>query len=413
MSGIQIIGGGLYGCLTAYHIAKSRPDLRIDIIEAGDHLLTAFDSITVGDTKFNNGFHGLELPRSQPLFDFIISELGTEMKEIPNQRGLSVMGHLIPYESDLKSWPEEIKGEFTAPPGEYQGSSPINSLVSERYADFFAKVGVRYSETTADIEHRLFPWFFPADFSITSSDEGDLFRNEVRSGDLVASYGMPNGELFEAFQSDMESLLRRMGVNIHFSTKVNFSSTGITYESDEVVYDPQGSPVYFCASLAIILKDVFPESFADLIDNKRCLHNVIMSSSSDPTHGYSEILVANERFPWLSRLSFPDRDLNGERLIQCEMLTKSDVDAAELKDGLAECLNEVLGLSGESSVRYVDSRLTRRLFYPASGVQPHAVGLLENWVTTNLPNFHMRKSFAPINMAKTWLYAEENASRID
>ena len=65
ISSVQIIGGGLYGCLTAYHIAKMYPHIRINLIEANSKLLSAFDSIVLAGEKFNNGFHGIELPRAK------------------------------------------------------------------------------------------------------------------------------------------------------------------------------------------------------------------------------------------------------------------------------------------------------------------------------------------------------------
>ena len=68
---VQIIGGGLYGCLTAYHIAKKHPNIRIDLIEGSNKLLPAFNPITLAGDKFNNGFHGIELPRAKDLFEFI------------------------------------------------------------------------------------------------------------------------------------------------------------------------------------------------------------------------------------------------------------------------------------------------------------------------------------------------------
>ena len=52
---IQIIGGGLYGCLTAYHIAKQYPNYKVDLIERGNHLLPAFNPISLAGFKFNNG----------------------------------------------------------------------------------------------------------------------------------------------------------------------------------------------------------------------------------------------------------------------------------------------------------------------------------------------------------------------
>jgi len=254
MSSVQIIGGGLYGCLTAYHIAKKRPELRVDLIETGDHLLSAFDPITLAGIKFNNGFHGLELPRAKDLFDFISNELGTKMEIRPNQRGLAIKGHLIPFEAKLADWPDALQSLFVKGPGEILLSSDVESLISEEYRTYLRKIGSRYSDATKDIKGLLFPWFFPADYTIVSDDEGDMFRNAVRSGDLVASYGHPVKDLFNVLQADMENKLREVNVNIHFSTKVDFTPSGLEYEQAgdrQDIVDPKGSTVFYCASLAM------------------------------------------------------------------------------------------------------------------------------------------------------------------
>ena len=78
---INIIGAGLNGCLTAWKIKKKFPNYEINLIDSSDHIISAFDSITIGEGSYNNGFHAIEFPRSKNLCDFLISAHNVDLIE--------------------------------------------------------------------------------------------------------------------------------------------------------------------------------------------------------------------------------------------------------------------------------------------------------------------------------------------
>ena len=78
---INIIGAGLNGCLTAWKIKKKFPNYDINLIDSSDHIISAFDSIKIGVGLYNNGFHGIEFPRSKNISDFFSSCLNINLVE--------------------------------------------------------------------------------------------------------------------------------------------------------------------------------------------------------------------------------------------------------------------------------------------------------------------------------------------
>ena len=49
---------------------KKFPQLNVDLIDSSDHIISSADPIKIGDDFYNNGFHGIELPRANEIFNF-------------------------------------------------------------------------------------------------------------------------------------------------------------------------------------------------------------------------------------------------------------------------------------------------------------------------------------------------------
>ena len=111
---IHIIGGGLQGCLTAWQIKKAKPSCQVILLEAADHLMSAFDSISIDGVELNNGFHGVEIPRAGDLVAFFQRELAIEFVITPNDRLLSIEGQLVAFDSPLDEYPTGLKKHFKA-----------------------------------------------------------------------------------------------------------------------------------------------------------------------------------------------------------------------------------------------------------------------------------------------------------
>ena len=79
-SEISIWGGGLYGVLLTYCIAKriseKNTNVKIRLIDKGQKLLESWNHINIDGFKLNNGFHGIEMPRSKKTFQILCDLLG-------------------------------------------------------------------------------------------------------------------------------------------------------------------------------------------------------------------------------------------------------------------------------------------------------------------------------------------------
>jgi protoporphyrinogen oxidase len=88
---VNIIGAGLNGCLSAWKIKKKFPNYIVNLIDSSDHVISAFDPIEIGKGFYNNGFHGIELPRSKKLSHFFESCLNINLLEKKNIKKLLIV----------------------------------------------------------------------------------------------------------------------------------------------------------------------------------------------------------------------------------------------------------------------------------------------------------------------------------
>ena len=175
---ITIIGAGLYGCLTAWKLKNKFKNYQINLIDSSDHILSSYDAIKIRGNLYNNGFHGLELPRAEGLYNFFQKTAGIPMIKFINEKKLLIEGNLIDYTFRLKEYPIEIKKFFVKKPNNIiEKFEDFFDYISNDYKLILKKISSRYCENVKDCYHFLVPWFFPSDYFLKSSDEGYLFRD--------------------------------------------------------------------------------------------------------------------------------------------------------------------------------------------------------------------------------------------
>lgn len=54
---------------------KKKPKSQVFLIDNANHIISSYDPIQIGNKFYNNGFHGIELPRSQELYKFLKNQL--------------------------------------------------------------------------------------------------------------------------------------------------------------------------------------------------------------------------------------------------------------------------------------------------------------------------------------------------
>ena len=356
----------------------------------------------------------MEIPRSDPLYNFFKDVLKVNMKKGINNRGLYIDGHLVDYTASRKDWPSPLREQFLVKePVELGQDLKVSETVSLVYREFLEKIGNRYSSVFDDVKGLLLPWFLPADYTVTSDDEGDRFRNDVRAGRCFPAYAYPEDGLFESIQGKMEELLLSLGVVIHYGAKF-FSlkdAIGITGSDGVPISQPDGSQYFFCASIVAILKGIDGVLCKELLENKRIFVNALYQLKNGSKKNYSEVLVASARVPSISRISYPlsaDDDL-----AQVEFFME---DFSMAEDLVTVAIEELSCLHGirVSDIELVEQKQTRTVFFPSEDLQSSVISSVNEWVNdlSGNINIHVRTNSGPINMAKTWTYAVENAKMV-
>jgi len=409
---IHIIGGGLYGGLTAYMFAKYKPEYTIRLFENSSRLLSALDSIELGGFKLNNGFHGVELSRSNELFNFFKEILEIDFYKQFNHRGLVINGEILSFLDKKSEWPETLQNHIISDlDNSLSNNYDISKVVSCEYENLIREVSKRYTDNFDDVKGLFIPWFLPSDLVFESTDEGDIYRNKVRSGEIISEYGFPKSELFETIQSKFLELLESMNVDVVLNSKIKFTQTGVDYNNLEFSNE-KPSKIFFCASPAIMIKDLDPSIYNDLLNNKKFLYNALLKIKSvdfELSKRFTEIIALDKKTPQIGRISFP-KLICGENeiFVQVELFIDPRIEIEELSSSLSKEMTRILSLKDRESIELIELKCTRTLYFPTYNQKENAFRKLEEKLTEYESKVYVRNIFGPINMAKTWLFAKEN-----
>jgi hypothetical protein len=415
---VHVIGGGLYGCLTAWQIKKNFPAMRVKIVDSTNCLLSAFNAIEMGGQFFNNGFHGIELPRANDLWNFLTCELDIDLKITENIRKLLICGEVVNYVDSLKSYPLTISKYFESDIGlTSENYSDFYNLVSDEYQKILEIVSQRYSDSYDNVEHLLVPWYFPSDFILDSQDEGAVFRNAVRSSIVCPEYAVPNSGLFMDLQKPFKRAMEAIGVELHLDTMVEITREEISYSSQSCcvkVGKSDSDIVFFCSPPVSILKTLNPDIFSSLTKDPRNLVNAIAECRwLEHSPNFTEILCCDDAFPSLARISkpksYPDMHMD---IIQLELFERGVDDLLVLNSSLNNYLNCLASKLGYNNVSIVDSVQTRAVYFPNKVDIDIAINEVGLWAG-KFQSVYFLGAFGPINMTKAWLYSEDNIKKIN
>ncbi len=415
---VTIIGAGFYGCLTAWKIKKNFPELNVDLIDSADHIISSADPIEIGNKLYNNGFHGIELPRAKEIFNFFKNQLKMSFVTKKNIRKLLINGEIVDYTSSLEDYPPNLKKFFLKTPEKFlENFEDFFEYISDDYKEILNKISLRYSDNFEDSYHYLIPWFFPTNFNISASDEGYLFRNAVRLKKIYPEFGFPSTFLFKDIQKPFFDELISLGIKVNLDTNVEINNSGINYfkktNNNEVVQLSKNQTVFFCNSPVSILKNVSEDSFNDLIKNRRTLINAIIELKDlGNSLEFSEMLCADLNFSKLSRISKVN-NLNANENIkfQLEITSKTDDGINEITKEIEKYIPDIFLKYNYKFLGVVGLKASRTLFFPDSKTISSAINKVKSW-SQSFPNFNIQEHFGPMNMAKTWNFSEKNISYI-
>ena len=416
---VHVFGGGLIGLQVISKIRNhlnsiaGKPELILH--DQGVNILSAWNSRECGSHRFNNGFHGIEMPRAALVSDFL-KKSGCEdaLIEIPNFRLLCIEGYEICFESSLSDWPEDISKGLCGLLEKYQDGCSSEAIIDHvlsftKIGEVLSKAATRFSDNLDECWHLLFPWFFPAEFQFAdNSDEGSQFQNNVRNGSLSPSYLIPRSGIFEDIRPNLLRWLGKIDVNLVLNEK-------LTLKQIERIAADRGSAVVWAASSYSLIESLDNKLSINCISSKRHMNLLIYTLSRNFFNLWkrrfrstpSEVLYLDSLAPELNRISFPGYNSEGFEsdeagvLIMAECFTEKITPDDDLAKRVEVCLEAHFG----SNVVYQGQVYGRPMLTLASHALSEATALVKSYALTTgiiFPSIY----YGPINMAKCGIIAE-------
>lgn len=412
---IRIIGAGLYGCLLAIQLKKKfKKRIDIEILENSKNIISNYKSINLSGIKLNNGFHGIEYPRARDLIQFLKKDLNVNLIKSYNKRLICVENFLLDYCWSLSEWPTNLKNFFKSNKNESIKDQDLKKIISNNYIHKLKKIGQRYSHNFSDIKHHFIPWFLPSNYKLISNDEGDKFRNKVRTKKIVPFFYFPKNGLFESLQKNFKDNLIKRGIKIHFNSSIVFNEKNyiVSNENKKNNLFSEVDYTFFTASSPLLLNNFEKKLTSKILNEKRYLVNKIISfKKSFMKKKFTEIIFANSEIPNLLRVSNTPNIKKSKSIqyLQIEMIFKNKK-IYYFDQKLKVLLSKILAIP-QREIFIHESMITRTLFFPKKIDKDKATSLLKLKLK-NYKNFNHRYIFGPPNMSKAWINAHKDANNL-
>jgi len=399
---LVIIGGGLQGCITANLADQNKTFKKISIIESGSSLINAFQEVSIKSIKINNGFHGIDYPRCENLITWMTETLNIKLKKEINEKYLIVDGNIVNYNSRAIDWPEKLKKYFTNFNNEYYSIDEIIRKTDKYYLNYMKEISNRYSNDFDSSKGLFIPWFYPSDIKLKSGDEGTIFRNEQREKKNLSVYYFPENYLFSSFKDYFFDKIQNSKINCSLDTVVEFTKRGININNKSI---DKNTTVNISMSPAVILKKIRVDLFKELTAHGVLLVNSIIKLTKKLDINFVEILVCDKHCQNVSRIS-KILNVKDSDLLQIESIISSVDELQRVEHDIKNLFEKVFSVS----VDVIGSKISRKMFFPSKSIVTECGIAIQDWIKgISQYKISVNKEFGPINMAKTWMNAYENA----
>ena len=396
---INIIGGSLLGCITALKL-KDRGFKRINIID-NKKILNGLNPIIIKKKKFNNGFHGIEIPRANNLIKYLELKLNYKFIIDENNRHLLINNHLIKCNINHNRWPKKLQKYF--PNKKIKSSSRffLFKKTDKKIQELLKKAGKRYSKNIKECLHQFIPWFLPNNFILENTkDEGDIFRKKVISKNIKTYYAFPKSRIFFELKNLITKLLKKEKIIIKNNYKINFNKL-----------EKKNYINIFCASSTSFLPR---ELLTKMMKNYAFLKIIIFKLSKKASNKFkniTEILCANEKLFEISRISFP-KENNKVEYMQLETYVKKMNTSKDYLNTIQKELQASLSLK-RNDLKIFGTKITRKVFFPSQKLNNNYVMFINKKNKTRFnKNFIFKTYLGPINMTKAWIWSDEIVQKI-
>lgn len=408
---IYILGGSLYGCFLAYQFSKSK-NHKVHLIESSDKVMSSLNHISLGKFKFNNGLHIFELPRSKNIIKFFKKDLKIKLNFYNNIKKNLFDREIVDYGEKLSDWPDNIKKNVNLRKKIYNSSQNLEDYFKDDLIDLFKKSSQRFSNKFNESKRLFLPYFLPGDVKDTRRDEGMIYRNLLKTSKKKFKIALPKKYLFSCLQNPMEKFLKKRGVKIFFNTQITFKNNLVRFykkEKEIKIFMEKIDKIFFCSNSAVMLKDIYPKYLSELDKVKIFFYNCLVEiDKKEKLQYFSEILCLNSKIKNLNRISCPSNHYNfkNKKYLQIELYSKKKLILENIKKNLSFEIKEILSLQKKPKI--IDFKKTRTIFSPDKFWTKKSIKKCEDWIKKNKKTIISRYNFFPVNMNKTWIWAEED-----
>ena len=405
---ILIIGASLYGCLLAYQFSKDKKN-KVYLVDGSRKILSSLNEIKINSLKLNNGFHGIEIPRATDFVNFLIKKLKIKLHINDKIQKMLLDRFIVDYKDNYNQWPESIrvnlKKNFLI-----KKKDRFNKFYTSGLLKLIDNCATRFNKDKNQYRHLFLPWFLPSEYKLQSKDEGDMFRQKVRENRIMFKYAVPKTKLFSALQKKFDQFLRKKGVKIILESSVKFKKKSLFFEDNVDLNNQKFDHVFFCAPLAFILKTLNPNHLKRIISYKRYLLNVLIKVNKKIN--FTEMICLNKKLQGLNRISVVKKsNLKNNSILQLEIIQKEDnlkvIDQKNIKNEI----QKIFQLKKKPNL--LGYKTSRVMFFPNKAWNLKSIKIIKDWKKNFETKINLRYSFGPINMAKAWIYSEEDSKLND
>ena len=416
---IVLIGLNLYSIFLALQIRSKAKYDDITIIEASNKFINAFKSIKIKNYNVPPGFHTLENIRSKKLINFLSKEI--KFKKISKTRGLLIGKNLISYLNNYNQWPKNILSKFKIKKKKVK----LNPLKNIKYLNksYLRYLIDNYLGNDFSIEDSIsltYPWFFPPNYNILSSDEGSLFNNDIRQKKIKHSFTFPEKGHFSEISKALKVILKKKNIIVKLNKPIKFykSKNNIFFEGDKILENRKAKkiicipvkPLNDSIKNTINLPRLKPiKYFTGLIEVK----NFIKSDLDK----FCEIIVSSE-FAFGLRRVFEYSDifnLKNKKIYQFEFSEHSKEKDIDLQvDKIIGLLSNFISFKNQKNsqnIKLIGYSMVRNIFTPK---QKHIDKITSSTIKffKNKNNIIFPRQITwPINSNKHLLYAQDDYTK--
>ena len=407
---ILVLGTGMYGCLTAYKISKKFPKYKITIIDKSNKILKSFEPIKIAGLKMNNGHHLIENERNKNLNRFI-SSLKLKKKKIINNRGVLIENFLLQENSKISDYPNKI---FSKKKFKIVNSNNIKKIYENlpyNFRSIINKVSSRYSTNKQETLSSFIPWFLPFEYNLYSSDEGDIYRNDLKYNSKISSGTIPDNGLIDSLRDPILKILKsRKNIEILLNTEVKIIKNNLFLKKNKTLVKKKFDHIFICSAPVSFLKEMKFKDFKKIFSNMRnfAITSVILKKNTKVTH--NEILVMNTKIKELTRISkiYSDK-LNKKFLLEFSFKNNDfkKFDVIKIKNNLETVF-------GKYNIKKINKlKFTRKTFKPNNLIIENAINFIKFNLKKKKISLLGKLVFFPINTCKAWDYSEINVKKLN